>query len=88
MLDHAGGIVYIIVGNYDFLGKVVYVNINKVAVASGVNGYSFQVFVETEGDLNCVQTSLRALDEKNVVESALSQEFVQQLIDILLKLDK
>lgn len=71
-----------------FLGKVVYVNINKVAVASGVNGYSFQVFVETEGGLNCVQTSLRALDEKNVVESALSQEFVQQLIDILLKLDK
>lgn len=71
-----------------FMGRVVYVNINKVAVASGVNGYSFQVFVETAGGLNCVQTSLQKLDDKNIVESALSQGFVQQLIDILLKLDK
>ena len=71
-----------------FMGKVVYVNINKVAVASGVSGYSFQVFVEAENGLNCVQTSLRNVDDKNVVESVLSQAFVQKIIDILLKISK
>ena len=75
-------------GFSNFMGKLVYVNINSVAVASGVKGYSFQVFIETNGGLHCVQSSLRDLDEKNIVESALSQEFVQKMIDILLKLDK
>ena len=71
-----------------FMGKVVYMNINRVAVASGVTGYSFQVFVETEGGLYCVQSSLRDLDEKNIVDSVLRQEFIQEIIGILLKLDK
>ncbi len=71
-----------------FMGRVVYMNINRVAVASGVNGYSFQVFVETDGGLYCVQSSLRELDEKNVVDSVLRQEFIQEIIGILLKLDK
>ena len=74
-------------GFSQFMGKLVYLNINSVAVASGVKGYSFQVFVENDGGLYCVQSSLRDIDEKNIVESALSQEFVQKMIDMLLKLD-
>ena len=74
-------------GFSQFMGKLVYLNINSVAVASGVKGYSFQVFVENDGGLYCVQSSLRDIDENNIVESALRQEFVQKMIDMLLKLD-
>lgn len=73
-------------GFTDKYGGNLYININKMPVTESKHGYSFQIFVEVKNGLMCAQASVRELDEKNALKSAIAIDYIKEIIKILFKL--
>ena len=66
-------------------GGTLYIDINKIPV-QGTYVYTFQIFTETKTGLVCAQSTIRELDEKNVLKSALDMPHIKDIIKCLFKL--
>ena len=63
-----------------------YISINRIKVSEANYKYSFQIFCEAKTGILCAQTTLTSLDENNAIESALTTNFVNDAVKILLNL--
>lgn len=64
-------------------GVGMYININKVLVGENKYSYAFQIFVEAKDGLVSAQASIKDLDEKDALNSALKLDYIKRTIKIL-----
>ena len=75
-------------GFSEYMQKMVYMVINRVFATSNDYAYFVQMFIEVENGLNCVQSTIKFIDEDNIIDSVLNHKNIQQILDIFIKISK